>query len=132
MSLLLDQPSAVEQLRSVPLQTLAKASAALTKRKRYTKSSQSTDQAKEAAKQAMAELKGRRKGRTELRFAPDQVEGISATREIRDKPKYERKQVEHRSNKHAPMVQSSKRAVGRARTVVDVPKIVSFIYEIIL
>ncbi|KAG0141376.1 hypothetical protein CROQUDRAFT_663952 [Cronartium quercuum f. sp. fusiforme G11] len=34
-----------------------------------------------------------------------------------------RKKLEHRTNKHAPMVMSSKRSVTRKRTVVEIPKL---------
>lgn len=101
--------TAMEQLRSVPLGTLAKASQALDsgkKRKRSdAKSSAQNDATKAQAKAALDELRSHRKGRTAPRFQQGtSAEGADLSGKSEQKAGPERKkwkEVEHRANKHA-------------------------------
>lgn len=97
--------SALEQLKSVPLATLAKASQALNasqKRKRGGKPAHD-EKTLAAAKEAFQELRGKRKGRTTPRFAQVQEdEPANANQKYQQhEPRAKRKELEHRAHKHA-------------------------------
>lgn len=98
------------------------------------------EQVRTAAKEAMSNLKKHRKGRLEPRFQ-SALQGTDQI-PVRESDKGKEKASIQRSNKHAsvfpqkhqafflnlfilsPMEMSSKRAVGRARTIIETPKAV--------
>ncbi|GAA99311.1 uncharacterized protein L969DRAFT_16615 [Mixia osmundae IAM 14324] len=129
---LADEEDLQQSLASLPMSALLRARKALgaaPSKPRQDDDSSASDAPEDGDADESTLPRGKRKGRLEMRHEDAQkalavLDRLKARDERNQTKARERKQVAHRNNKHAPMEMTSKRAVTRAREVVEVPRLV--------